>query len=1077
METYRINFNQCRTDELRVLISDTLPDYILIGKNGANINISDNAINNMIERGSEAGASIIYSDYIDSDNSIHPLIDYHEGSVRDGFDFGPAILVETERLEEAVREIGEYDYAAFYAVRLALSKSGAILHIPKPLYSVKQHEEADSQFAYQQADKQLAQREMEEAFTAHLKSIGAYISPDDIESEIEFNDNIRLEASVIIPVYNRVRTIADAIDSALSQVTDFEFNVIVVDNHSTDGTTEIIKKLAACDPRLIHIGPENTEHGIGGCWNIALDNENCGRFAIQLDSDDIYSDNNTLQRIVNKFYEEHCPMIIGAYTLTDFDRNVIEPGLIAHKEWSEENGRNNALRINGLGAPRAFYTPIVRKLRFPDVSYGEDYAMGLAISARYRIGRIYDSLYLCRRWNGNSDSGLTIEAQNRNDSYKDALRRDAIKGRREMLNSKRTHKIVVVNGAEWNVRLLPGRAVSTKANLTPEAIAARPCFLCKKNRPPQQKSTPHGDYEILENPYPVFPGHLTIVTVEHTPQSIIGRVADMVETASTLKEYTVFYNGPKSGASAPDHCHFQAVPDKYLPIDINYPFHRIYIVEEIGKIADSIEAAIAKLPHNDGEEPMINVGVHALPYDMAEAVIIPRKTHRPKCYPQIGVSPGAVDVLGTLITTSRKDFNAITPSSLESIFNDVAYPVSIPEISVGIIEAEKIDYELIGEYAHYDKLMVPKSRSSRFKLKNVMIGKDFHWQRNLDLTYSGSLEIKEIDGKKIAINHLSVEEYLRSVIASEMSTSAPMEFLKAHAVISRSWVLSQISDKKERNHTSEIVSNDEITRWYDRENHSLYDVCADDHCQRYQGIPQNERQKAHYAIMATQGEVLMDDSGEICDTRFSKCCGGVFEEFENCWQPIHYNYLEGKADAMHIINNLPDLTTEDGARKWIMSYPADPFCARGTESTLKQVLNSYDRETHDFYRWRVSYSVKEISEIIRSRSGIDFGEIIDIIPLSRGTSGRIYRLKIIGTKRSIIVGKELEIRKWLSRSHLYSSAFIVEKVDGNFILHGAGWGHGVGLCQIGAAVMASEGYNYREILSHYYPNAKISLIY
>ncbi|MCM1093508.1 MAG: DUF4922 domain-containing protein [Lachnospiraceae bacterium] len=1076
MEIYHLNFSNCSTKELKSLLATPLPDYILIGNTLADININPDAVTKMTEAASAAGASVIYSDYTDHTGKLHPLIDYHEGSVRDGFDFGKMILVNTGMLRNVTAEIDDYSHAAFYAARLALSRLAHIMHINESMYSVGKSGETDSQFAYQQADRQLAQREMEEAFTKHLKAIGAYIPSADIISEIEFDDSLPVEASVVIPVRNRVNTIADAVNSALSQITDFEFNVIVVDNHSTDGTTEILKNIAARDPRLIHIIPAEEGHGIGGCWNMAIECDRCGRFAVQLDSDDIYSGTGTLQRIVDKFYEEHCPMVIGSYTLTDFDRNVIPPGLIAHLEWTDDNGRNNALRINGLGAPRAFYTPVARRFRFPDVSYGEDYAMGLAISAHYRIGRIYDSLYLCRRWTGNSDSMLTIEASNRNDTYKDSLRLDAIRYRKNLLASRNTHKKLTVNGAEWNVRLLPGRAVSTKAKVDAASIAARPCFLCKENRPPQQPSTPAGDYEILENPYPVFPGHLTIPTKAHVPQKLMGRVADMVEIAYTLRGYTVFYNGPRCGASAPDHCHFQAVPEQYLPLDIAYPFKRIYLVEKAGSIADAVEQAIAGLPHKTEDEPDVNVAIHILPEGIAEAVIVPRKVHRPKCYPEIGVSPGAIDMFGTIITTSRKDFEAINAEALQQIFADVAFPVAIPEISVGIIEAENIDYALLGQFKHDGNLHSPLTPDSRFKLRDVMIGKDFHWQRNLDLTYTGSLEIKEADGKKIAINHLPVEEYLRSVIASEMSATAPMEFLKAHAVISRSWVLSQIGTKTEHHAVQGMATDEEIIKWYDRENHLHYDVCADDHCQRYQGIPENEPDQVRLAILATRGEVLVDDDGTICDARFSKCCGGVFEEFENCWEPVHHNYLTENTDTPEPIE-VPDLTTEDGARAWIMSRPAQPFCSQASENTLRQVLNSYDLETPDFYRWQVEYSVDELSEIIRARSGIDFGTITDLIPLSRGTSGRIYRLKIVGTKHSIIVGKELEIRKWLSRSHLYSSAFIVEKSGDRFILHGAGWGHGVGLCQIGAAVMAEKGYNYRQILAHYYNNAKISRLY
>lgn len=1077
METYSINFSNCSTSALHNLTASELPEYIFITKPGAKIYITDENAELIINRAKEENASIVYSDYIDGNGITHPLIDYHEGSVRDGFDFGQLIAVNTAMLKNVLTSFeDEYTFGAFYALRLGLSREGKVLHIPEVLYNVNGIDETASQFAYQQADQQLSQREMENAFTSHLKAIGTYISPDDIIPEIDFDDTLPVEASVIIPVRNRVNTIGDAVKSALSQVTDFDFNVIVVDNHSTDGTTELLNGIAAKDPRLIHIIPKEINHGIGGCWNIALDSDKCGRFAVQLDSDDIYSSDKTLQAVVDKFYQEHCPMVIGSYTLTDFDCNVIAPGLIAHKEWTDENGRNNALRINGLGAPRAFYTPIARKIHFPDVSYGEDYAMGLAISTNYRIGRIYDSIYLCRRWKGNSDAQLTLEAQNRNDIYKDSLRRDTIIARKKFIASRRTHKTITVNGAEWNVKLIPGRAVSTKAKVDPESIAARPCFLCRENRPPKQPAIPHGEYEILENPFPVFPGHLTIPTTAHTPQRIMGRAADMVDIALRLKDYTVFYNGPKCGASAPDHCHFQAVYNKDLPLDIQYPFKRIYLVDQIDKIAAEIERSISELSHDKDEEPAVNVGLHIINDDIAEAVIIPRKAHRPKCYPEIGVSPGAIDMLGTIITTSRSDFDAIDSETLSKIFHDVAYPISIPNISVGIIEADNIDYELVGKFNHDNEVMSPLSADSRFKLKNVAIGKDFHWQRNLNLTYAGSLEIMSVDNKKIAINRLSVEEYLRSVIASEMNAAAPLEFLKAHAVISRSWVLSQINNKTEHHSTQGSATDDEIIKWYDRENHNHYDVCADDHCQRYQGIPENEPENVRLAILATRGEVLTDENGAICDARFSKCCGGVFEEFENCWEPTHYNYLIGKTDTPDEIA-IPDLKSEQGATEWIMSRPSTPFCARVISSLLNRVLNNYDLETPDFYRWKVVYTKEELSEIVNRRSGMDFGTITDLIPLARGTSARIFRLKIVGTKRSIIVGKELEIRKWLSPSHLYSSAFIVEKTDKGFILHGSGWGHGVGLCQIGAAVMADEGYNYREILAHYYNNAKLSRLY
>ena len=336
------------------------------------------------------------------------------------------------------------------------------------------------------------------------------------------------------------------------------------------------------------------------------------------------------------------------------------------------------------------------------------------------------------------------------------------------------------------------------------------------------------------------------------------------------------------------------------------------------------------------------------------------------------------------------------------------------------------------------------------------------------------------------INILPVESYLTSVISSEMSASANLEFLKAHAVISRSWILAQIDKHEHKDNACDYPAftqtSDEITRWYDRDDHVNFDVCADDHCQRYQGITRQTTLTVEQAIEATRGLVLTDNSGNLCDARFSKCCGGVFEEFENCWEPRHHHYLEARRDSENA-SNFPDLRKEENAREWILGMP-DAFCRTTDALILGQVLNNYDQETSDFYRWTVEYSQQELAELIHNRSGIDFGEIISLEPLERGTSGRIVRLRITGTKRSMTIGKELEIRRTLSTSHLYSSAFVVETsehdgngIPGRFTLHGAGWGHGVGLCQIGAAVMSAKGYTYDKILSHYFPGATLTNLY
>ncbi len=413
---------------------------------------------------------------------------------------------------------------------------------------------------------------------------------------------------------------------------------------------------------------------------------------------------------------------------------------------------------------------------------------------------------------------------------------------------------------------------------------------------------------------------------------------------------------------------------------------------------------------------------------------------------------------------------------------------SVDGVSVtGQQKAEVKDNRISWNGELYDQLdFVPvDTASDYFELLDVTIGVNFHWERKENQSFKGSLRLIIEDNKITAINILSVEEYLLSVISSEMSASASLELLKAHAVISRSWLLAQIEKNKKlvanntEYNTCEISEN-EMIRWYDREDHVNFDVCADDHCQRYQGITRASTQAVRDAIKATWGQVVMY-GGELCDARFSKCCGGVYEEFENCWEPVHYNYLEARRDGANELD-FPDLTIEENAEKWILSSP-EAYCNTTDTKILSQVLNNYDQETTDFYRWKVEYTQEELSELIKVRSGIDYGKILDLQPVARGKSARLYKLRIIGEKKTLVIGKELEIRRTLSPSHLYSSAFVVEKLDirenvpGRFILRGAGWGHGVGLCQIGAAVMGEKGYNYKEILLHYFINASVNNLY
>lgn len=637
-------------------------------------------------------------------------------------------------------------------------------------------------------------------------------------------------------------------------------------------------------------------------------------------------------------------------------------------------------------------------------------------------------------------------------------------------------KDVTVDGIPWRVQFNPARVVSTGAKVDKASIAARPCFLCRDNRPQCQHIHQWGDYEILVNPFPIFPGHLTIASCRHEPQSVNGHVGDMLRLACELEGYTVFYNGPQCGASAPDHLHFQAVPSEYMPLDRRYPFKRHYFIDSHERVGEALSELLYSLSAY-GDEPMVNIALRAVDSSTIEAVVVPRRAHRPQCYDTVKVSPGAVDVFGTMITVSEADFDAVDSSLAASVFNDVAFVSHELSVNVGIMSAPEIQYELHGSFESDAEgaEFRPLSSDSYFTLKDVTIGVDFHWQRKENQSFLGKLKLKKSGDLTLALNIVPVEDYLTSVISSEMSADASLELLKAHAVISRSWVLAQICHKASASgHVDMLDTPEERVKWYDHDDHVDFDVCADDHCQRYQGITRASRAQVRSAILSTWGEVLMHGD-ELCDARFSKCCGGAFEEFQYCWEPRRHDYLVAARDAVDGAP-LPDLTVEANAREWILGRP-DAFCADVDDSILAQVLNNYDRETVDFYRWTVDYDVDELSAIVRERSGIDFGEIRDLVPLARGTSGRIYRLKIVGSKRTMIVGKELEIRKWLSRSHLYSSAFVVERTLHGFRLHGAGWGHGVGLCQIGAAVMGERGFNYRQILSHYFKDAEIRSIY
>lgn len=567
------------------------------------------ALERMCDYLSAPQCSMVYADHyktIKGERTPHPVIDYQLGSVRDDFDFGSLLMFRTDYLKRAINEIEaekEYQHSALYALRLALSRYGELTHIREFLYTeteIDLRKSGEKQFDYVDPRNRQVQIEREAVFTRHLKKIGAYLKPGMMTVDLKEGE-FSHEASIIIPVRNRARTINDAIRSVLEQETSFPFNLIIIDNHSTDGTSEIIEQYKN-DNRVIHLIPERTDLGIGGCWNLGINHPQCGRFAIQLDSDDLYSTPHTVQTIVDKFYKEQCAMVIGSYRMTDFTLQTLPPGVIDHKEWTDENGHNNALRINGLGAPRAFFTPLLRKIRVPNTSYGEDYALGLAFSRQYRIGRIYDVLYLCRRWEGNSDAALSIEKINQNNNYKDSLRTLEIKLRQAMNKKRQAGDLFIENQlAKWQtartnhealnqietrrfelagntitVQFNPARAVSTCAKVDKSSIEARKCFLCPENKPNEQDEiiiSLDEPFSLRINPYPILPGHLTISSLKHQDQVLADKTMRQLpgKLVSWLEEYfasgyVLFYNGAKCGASAPDHFHFQAVKQSDVPV-------------------------------------------------------------------------------------------------------------------------------------------------------------------------------------------------------------------------------------------------------------------------------------------------------------------------------------------------------------------------------------------------------------------------------------------------------------------------------------------------------------------------------
>jgi hypothetical protein len=420
---------ECSSEAIRAIAQQCRSEYLLLHVGGKETDIRPDALKRMTDMAAQTASDWVYADYnLETAGHLepYPTIDYQEGSLRDDFHFGPLILLRTANLQQAVDRLdADYRYAALYCIRLDIAQRGRLLHIRELLYTCKETKSASTEktmFAYVNPAHRAVQLEMEQACTQHLKETGAWLSPESIKTVDLSEKTFPYEATIVIPVRNRLKTIGEAIDSALSQNADFPYNLIIVDNHSDDGTTQVIAEKAAKHANLIHLIPDRIDLGIGGCWNEAVNHPFCGRFAVQLDSDDLYSATDSLQRIVDCFYETAAAMVIGSYRMVDFELNELPPGIIAHREWTADNGRNNALRINGFGAPRAFYTPVIRAIGFPNVSYGEDYAAALAVSRSYPVGRIYDPIYLCRRWSGNSDAALSITRQNTYNLYKDGIR-------------------------------------------------------------------------------------------------------------------------------------------------------------------------------------------------------------------------------------------------------------------------------------------------------------------------------------------------------------------------------------------------------------------------------------------------------------------------------------------------------------------------------------------------------------------------------------------------------------------------------------------------------------------------------
>ncbi len=730
-----------QTDTLCRIANEATAPYVLLYTKFDPLQLGFHALKRMLTVAEDSGALMLYSDHYilspDGKRQPMPLIDCQIGSVRDDFQMGSLLLIRRSALCDYVAQpsLPHYRYAALYDLRLFVSRRMLPVHVDEFLYTEVERDtrlSGQKQFDYVDPRNRERQIEMEQACTSHLKAIGALLPPGDYDAVDLSEGCFDVEASVVIPVRNRVRTIEDAIRSVLAQETSFAFNLIVVDNHSTDGTTEAIRRFTQ-DARVVHLIPERDDLGIGGCWNLAVHHSQAGRFLVQLDSDDLYSSPHTLQHIVDTFYREQAAMVVGSYRMCDFQLNTLPPGLIDHREWTEDNGRNNALRINGLGAPRAFFTPVLRRIQIPNTSYGEDYALGLMIGRRYRIARIYDELYLCRRWEGNSDAALSQEKTNKNNIYKDHLRTQEILARQQRHTLTSDEAVAFFNAemqmwpeaatryealrtqvqtrqlelpqctlrVQWN----PSRIVSTAARTDAATISRRPCFLCPENRPPQQHARrAAAGFNLLVNPFPILPEHFTIASLHHEPQHLGTHFLTLQRMAWSMPEYMVFYNGALCGASCPDHLHLQAGSRGVAPLEKDWTRYAARLQRLVGEgdglyllspqdyacpvfvLLGSSPAAcepmfrrlVAALPSHEGEtEPRLNIVAWRQSSDQLVTLVFPRGKHRPDCYEaqgdaQLLVSPGALDMCGLLITPREEDFRRITPDLAQAVLCEVS---------------------------------------------------------------------------------------------------------------------------------------------------------------------------------------------------------------------------------------------------------------------------------------------------------------------------------------------------------------------------------------------------------------------